>query len=157
MASVSLNEAREAHERLSRFVIFVEDFEKAIKFQQYHEEAKATFPVVIQRLKDERDAIAISLAKLKEEFQKEKASNERARFAQKTADDNQQKEIKAEVSTLLERKSELEKSHKARIEATVKEYEVLLREKKKAVSLEEDLLSRAKNDREEYKRKAASW
>ena len=152
-----LNAAREAHERLTKLVLFLEDFETAIKFQGTHEEAKNSFEGVIKKLLAESEAVKISIVKLKEEFQKEKASNQRARFAQKTTDDNQQKEIKLEIESLLERKSELEKSHEIRMKAARTEYDDLIAEKRAERTLEEEALQTARNEREEYKRKAASW
>ena len=154
---VHLNAAREAHERLTKLVLFLEDFETAIKFQGTHEEAKASFEGVIRKLVEESGVIKTSILELKEEFKKEQTSNQRARFSQKTLDDKQQMEIKTEINTLLERKSELEKSHEARMKATQKEYEGLIAGKKAERALEEEALQTARDDREEYKRRAASW
>ncbi len=155
MSSTQL--ALEVKERLRVVAHVLADFDEAINFQARHEEAKAHFPGEIQKLAQERDALKASIANLEETFQKEKVSNQRARFAQKTVDDNQEKEIKAQINTLLEQKSELEKSHEIRMKATEKEYDDLLREKKHLVALEEQALQTARNEREEYKQKAASW
>ncbi|KKL99847.1 hypothetical protein LCGC14_1810320 [marine sediment metagenome] len=155
MASTQL--ALEVQERLRVVAHILDDFDEAIKFQARHEEAKAHFPGEIQKLAQERDALKASIASLEETFQKEKVSNQRARFAQKTADDNQQKEIKLEIESLLERKSELKKSHEIRMKATEKEYEGLIAGKRAERTLEEEALQTARNDREEYKRRAASW
>ena len=158
---LNLAEARNVEEKLKPMVLFLEDFSAAIKFQSYHLETQANLSKTVQaeigKIKQERDDMKASLAKAKEEYQNETTSNQRARFAQKTLDDNQKKETQTEINTLLERKSKLEKSHAARIESTKREFENFIAEKKAALALEDGALQKAKDEREEYKRKAASW
>ncbi len=157
MDSVSLNEARKAHEKLSKIVPFLDDLESAIKFQGYHEEAKGGFTGVLQKLTKERDELKASITDLKKDFTEEKLSMQRTRFAQKTVDDNHKRGVETEISTLLERKAQLEKSHEVRMKATEKEYEDLIAKKKTFLAQEEVALEKARSEREEYKKKAASW